>query len=167
MQDTSALVVLIVFLVDQSTAQSCRTCRGTLCSTEKELNLECSQFLPALPFESQLLFSAVDENAEYGCLDVEFYVDESITSIQQCIISNDLKSYCSMVEEVMKVKSCSVSQPDLVRIEREINDEPTDKDDTETDTDDPVYEDTTVLPSSGVVHLVTIFSFIVLIPILL
>lgn len=94
-------------------------------------------------------------------------LDESIMNIQQCILSSDLKSYCSMVEEVIKVKSCSVSQPGLEIIERELNDETSGEDDTETGTDDPVYEDTTEKPSSGVDHLATTFSFAIVLIIFL
>lgn len=93
------------------------------CAAKSVSQKSCDDYVPPLPFESLLMFNEVDENAEYGCLNLQYYISKSLEEVQQCVLSNDLNSYCAMLEASLKVKSCSIEATVEERVERSAGNE--------------------------------------------
>ncbi|XP_060521509.1 uncharacterized protein LOC132699064 [Cylas formicarius] len=101
------LVIVLVAFVAQSYANSCRTCRGSLCSEENVPLLECNRHLLSMPFQNS--YFKQDEDASYGCLDLEYIEDQSSTTFQQCISGRNLDSFCKELSSSgLEIIRCNV-----------------------------------------------------------
>ncbi|XP_066139542.1 uncharacterized protein [Euwallacea fornicatus] len=153
--------VLVAILAGQTLAERCQTCRGTACQAKKIAEKDCNEFVSALPFESQLMFNEVDDNAQYGCLNVQYYIGKSLENIRQCVLSNNLDSYCSTLETVVAVKSCKIESTDENRHKREAEASNI-EDEEEIEDEITTSEPTTSEPSSAISKHTAVAQFLLI-----
>ncbi|XP_066246282.1 uncharacterized protein [Euwallacea similis] len=132
-------LVLVAIFAGKTLAESCQTCRGVACQAKEIAEKDCDEYVTALPFESQLMFNGIDDNAQYGCLNVQYYVGKSLEHIRQCVLSSDLDTYCSTLKTVVAVKSCNMESALEEREKRNVAVETEEEDDDgKNTTDDPI-----------------------------